>query len=65
MDRKYAVLALAGSLSLALADTGFAFRGHGHGHGPRVPEFDGASSIAAISVLLGVGAVLFNRSRKK
>jgi len=30
-----------------------------------VPEFDGASSIAAISLLMSVGAVLFNRSRSK
>ena len=61
MSAKLKVFALAGSLSLALADTAFAFQWGG----PRVPEFDGASSIAAISVLLSVGAVLFNRSRRK
>jgi hypothetical protein len=32
---------------------------------PPVPEFDGASSIAAIALLMSVGGVLFNRSRNK
>lgn len=30
-----------------------------------VPEFDGSNSIAAIGLLMSVGAVLFNRSRNR
>ena len=32
---------------------------------PPVPEFDGASSIAAIALLMSVSGVLFDRSRNK
>jgi hypothetical protein len=30
-----------------------------------VPEFDGSSGIAAIALLVSVGAILFSRSRNK
>jgi len=61
MGAKLKVFALAGWLSFILADTAFAFRWKC----PPVPEFDGASSVAAIALLMSVGAVLFDRSRNK
>jgi hypothetical protein len=61
MSAKFKVLAVAGLLSFTLADSAFAFVWDC----PPVPEFDGTSGIAAISLLLSVAAVLFSKSRSR
>ena len=61
MGAKLKAFALAGSLSFTLADSAFAFVWDC----PPVPEFDGASGVAAIALVLSVGAVLFSGSRSR
>ena len=55
---KLAATALAGC---ALIDPAFA----GFFVPPPVPEFDGTGAIAVVTLLAGVGAILFSRSRNR
>lgn len=60
MSTKMKIGATALLMSLAMIDQTFA------GFLPPVepvPEFDGASGIAVLALLVSVGAILFNRSR--
>lgn len=55
------VCAVAASLSVALADSALAFTWNIPAE--PVPEFDGSMAIAALSLVISVCAVVFNRSR--
>jgi hypothetical protein len=61
MSTKMKVGATALLMSLTMTDQAFA----GFFAVTAVPEFDGASGIAAITLLVSVGAILFSRSRNK
>jgi hypothetical protein len=60
MNTKMKVCATALLMSFAMMDQAFA----GVFNIP-VPEFDGPSGIAAIALLVSVGAVLFGRSKNR
>lgn len=61
MGVKLKVLTVAGLLSCTFANSAFAFVWEC----PPVPEFDGSMTVAALSLLFSVGAVLFSGSRSQ
>jgi hypothetical protein len=61
MGTKMTVGATALLISLMTIDQAFA----GFFEITPVPEFDGPSGLAAIALLVGVGAILFSRSRNR
>jgi hypothetical protein len=61
MGAYFKVGAVAVLASIAMVDHAFA---RPFWYCPPVPEFDGASSVAAIALLLSVGAILFGDSKK-
>ncbi len=61
MGTKMTVGTTALLMSLTMIDQAFA----GFFEITPVPEFDGPSGLAAIALLVGVGAILFSRSRNR
>ena len=55
----------AAALLMSLMTIDQAFAGFFPTPPASVPEFDGPSGLAAMMLLVGVGAILFSRSRNK